>query len=265
MIVRSSSDGGNVLEKSTMIEALSMHLEIAGNEATVDGEVLTFVDLCTVAGGSCLNVNAPTSDICGCLVTSIFSLWNYDMDTLVNDADVLGTINSLNKTDLEDIFGKTAFDENDDIVSAEALTFSYFTQDLSGDVSQGGEENTDADPKNEGWEKQVFLLVLSESVPEKYTSLSVDFFAGRSFSDEFGDAISGDILLVNISYLIIFLFLGATLGNVIPGPNSRWTMSFGALVTVGLSVGAGFGVSSGVGLFYGPVHTLIPFILLGIG
>ena len=132
-------------------------------------------------------------------------------------------------------------------------------------MSQGGTENTDSDPKNEGWENDVFLKVLSEAVPEKYKSLQVHYFAGRSFSDEFGNAITGDILLVNISYVIIFLFLGATLGNVIPGPGSRWTMSLGALVMVGLSVGAGFGVSSAVGLFYGPVHTLIPFILLGIG
>merc|ERR1712038_279135 len=179
-----------------------------------------------------------------------------------NDSDILATINYLTKTDLESIFGKPVFDSDDKIVSAEALSFAYFTKDLSGDVEQGGTENTDADPKNEGWEEKVFLKTLEESVP---SSLNVDYFAGRSFADEFGGAITGDILLVNISYIIIFLFLGATMGNIIPGPNSRWTMSLGALFTVGLAIRASFGISAAIGLFYGPVHSLLPFILLGIG
>lgn len=263
-VVRAADEGGNVLTKDIMMNALSMHLDIASREATVEDEKLTFLDLCTVGGGSCRSRTAPVSDICGCFVRSIFSLWNYDMDSLENDEDFMATINYLDRETLESIFGKPTFDDNDDIVSAEALTFAYFTKDLSGDVAQGGTENTDSDPKNEGWEKDVFIKVL-KAVPDDYPSIQVDYFAGRSFSDEFGDAITGDILLVNISYIIIFLFLGATLGNVIPGPNSRWTMSLGALVTVGLAIAAGFGVSSGIGLFYGPVHTLIPFILLGIG
>ena len=36
-------------------------------------------------------------------------------------------------------------------------------------------------------------------------------------------------------------------------------------MTVILSTGAGFGLSSLCGLFFGPVHSLLPFILLGIG
>ncbi len=229
------------------------------------GETITLLDLCTEGGGSCFSYQAARGDICKCTIRSIFSMWNYNVEALENDDDVLATINGLNRTDLEAIFGKSEFDDDDNIVTAEALTFAYFTKDLSGNVEEGGTENTDRDPKNEKWEEDVFLKTLQKTVPKSYTSISVDYFAGRSFADEFGGAITGDILLVNISYVIIFLFLGATLGNVCPGPNSRWTMSLGALVMVGLSVGAGFGVSSGVGLFYGPVHTLIPFILLGIG
>jgi predicted RND superfamily exporter protein len=42
-------------------------------------------------------------------------------------------------------------------------------------------------------------------------------------------------------------------------------MALGALFMVILSTGAGFGLSSAFGLFFGPVHSLLPFILLGIG
>jgi len=55
------------------------------------------------------------------------------------------------------------------------------------------------------------------------------------------------------------------MGKIKCGTGSRWTMALAALVTVGLSTGASFGLSSAFGLFYGPVHSLLPFILLGIG
>ena len=42
-------------------------------------------------------------------------------------------------------------------------------------------------------------------------------------------------------------------------------MSLAALCLVVLSTIAGFGISSLCGLFFGPVHSLLPFILLGIG
>ena len=62
-----------------------------------------------------------------------------------------------------------------------------------------------------------------------------------------------------------FLYLGANLGKIACGPGSRWTLSLGALVMIGISTAAGFGLSAFAGLFYGPVHSLLPFILLGIG
>ena len=42
-------------------------------------------------------------------------------------------------------------------------------------------------------------------------------------------------------------------------------MSLAALIMIGLSTAASFGIAAACGLFYGPVHSLLPFILLGIG
>merc|ERR1719223_294231 len=259
VIVRSSTNNGNILTKATMTEALMMHKEIETLVATVEGEDYTLLDLCTSAGGTCIDVTK--GGVCNCLVSSVFKLWNYDEDELENDDDFLSTINSspyYSKQALESLFARAVFDDSGELLSAEALSLAYFTDDLS-------EGTTESDPVNEGWEKDVFIKVLEESVPEKYTSLAIDYLAGRSFSDEFGGAIQGDLLLVQVSYVVVFLFLGANLGSIIPGPNSRWTMSLAALVTVGLSIGASFGVSAAMNLFFGPVHSLLPFILLGIG
>eukprot|EP00956_Cyclotella_meneghiniana_P045638 scaffold378061_cov182-Cyclotella_meneghiniana.AAC.1 len=55
------------------------------------------------------------------------------------------------------------------------------------------------------------------------------------------------------------------MGSKLCGRGSRWAMSFSALLLVALSTVAGFGIASLAGLIYGPVHSVLPFVLLGIG
>lgn len=266
IIVQADSMGGeNVLTKERLEDALKMHLEIERREANVDGTDYSFLDLCTRSGGSCVSTATRLDGVCQCLVTSILRQWNYDLVTLQNDADFMNTLNAYgSQDDLSAILGNPVFDEdNGTLLSAEAFTLSYFIDDRT-DEAGSDERGSDADPINEGWEKDVFLATV-ESVPSNFTSIAVDYLSGRSFSDEFGGAISGDLFLVQVSYVVVFLFLGASLGRIIPGPESRWTMSLAALFMVGLSTAAGFGLSSAFGLFFGPVHSLLPFILLGIG
>lgn len=260
IIVQANIQGENVLTKARLEDAMKMHKKIESEVATVDKEDYTFLDLCTKSGRSCAN---KSDGVCECLVLSVLKQWDYDLATLQNDANYMATLNAYgSKDDLDAVLGKAVYD-NSGLVSAEAFTLSYFIDDRT--AAAGSDENgSEADPINEGWEGDVFLAT-TESVATDYATLSVDYISGRSFSDEFGGAITGDLLLVQISYIVVFLFLGASMGRFIPGPESRWTMSLAALVLVGLSTGAGFGLSSAMGFFFGPVHSLLPFILLGIG
>lgn len=59
------------------------------------------------------------------------------------------------------------------------------------------------------------------------------------------------MVYVQISYLVAFLFLGATLGTAICGRGSRWAMSMSTLVLIILATVAGFGIASLAGLLYG--------------
>jgi Niemann-Pick C1 protein len=258
MIVQSSTAQGNVLTKANLEEAMKMHDVIATRESIYEEEASTFTTLCVKAGGSCATPD-KFDGVCQCLVNSILKQWDYDLAILHADDDILATINQFGtQEDLEAVVGDSVF-EDGQLVSAEAFTLSYF---LQGDPELVNGNNVD--PVNELWELDVFLDV-AESVPEDYPSIATDYFTTRSFGDEFGEAITGDLLLVQVSYVVAFLFLGANLGNIKCGTGSRWTMALGALATVGISTAAGFGLSSIFGLFFGPVHSLLPFILLGIG
>lgn len=230
IITSSSSSGQNVLTKERLVEAMTMHTEIATDEITVDGTTYTLTDICTKAGGSC--VTPGLDGVCTCLINSILKQWNYDSETLENDTDYMTTLKAYGtKDDFQAVLGDPQFDDNGELLSAEAFVLSYFIQDQS-EVVDGSE----VDEVGEAWEEQVFLDVAG-SADAEYPTISVEYFATRSFGDEFGDAITGDLLLVQISYCIAFLFLGANLGRVKCGTGSRWTMAFGALMTVGYVTG----------------------------
>lgn len=260
LIVTSNIQEENVLTKDMLVTILKMHTDIETNVATVDGEgKFDFLDLCAPTGGGCAT-SSPlqgTRSVCNCLISSIFKQWNYNVTLLQEDKDYLSTLNGYgSKSDFEAVFGAVEYGQDGSVVSAQALALNYFLEDRS--VVESGQRS---DPINKEWEGQIFLTT-AENPP---SSLTVNYFAGRSLEDEFGSAISGDLTLVQVSYVIAFVFLGATLGRIKCGTGSRWTMALAALVMVGLSTCASYGLSSAFGLFFGPVHSLLPFILLGIG
>jgi hypothetical protein len=261
MLVQNAERGQNVLTKELLISAMEMSTVITTEQATenpVDGETYSYVDLCVKAGGSCVQFSAD--GVCQCLMTSILKQWNYDLATLEADDDVMATINQYGSmADLESVLGNPVFDDSGTLISADSFVLSYYLASQS-----YVEEGEEIDPINAGWEEDVFLAT-AQSVPETWPTLLVDYFSTRSFQDEFGGEITGDLLYVQVSYIVAFLFVAACLGKVKCGTGSRWTLALGVLVAVGFSTAAGMGLSSAFGLFFGPVHSILPFVLLGIG
>lgn len=98
MIVQSASQD-NVLTKERLEEAMSMHDVIESRAIVVDDESYDFLDLCVQAGGTCVS---GFGGVCSCLVSSILKQWNYDINMLRNDTDVLATLNKFgSKEDLD--------------------------------------------------------------------------------------------------------------------------------------------------------------------
>jgi hypothetical protein len=247
-----------MVSKEALEFAMNIHEQLVSQTARIDNVDYDLIDLCQEGGSTCLN--ATKQPVCSCLINSVLKMWNYDMEELRNDPDVLATLQNYgSRDDLETVLGKTDFDESGNLIFAQALALNYFLKDRS--VVENGSE---VDPINEGWEEQVFLKVVDDASANS-DPINVNYLATRSFGDEFGSAITGDLTLVQVSYIVIFVFMGATMGKIKCGTGSRWTMAIAALVMVGISTAAGYGASSLFGLTYGPVHSLLPFVLLGIG
>lgn len=217
------SNADNALTKEALTAAMAMHTDIATKTSTYEGTNRTLENVCAKAGGSC--VTPGLGGVCGCLMTSVLKQWDYDIAKLQADNNVLTTLQAYgSRADLEAVLGKPVFDENDLLVSAEAISIGYFLENNVVVV-----DGTEEDPVNEAWEEDVFLVVAEAEAAKTDSVFDVYYFAGRSFEDEFGDEIGSDLFLVQISYVVAFLFLGANMGKIRCGPESRWTLAWGAL------------------------------------
>jgi hypothetical protein len=180
MIVSASQEGGNVLTKDAIQQALELHRRIEGTASTYENATYTLTDLCTKSGGTCASSFAGA---CQCLISGILGVWNYDVDVFAKDTDFMTTLTTAKSPqDLEALLGNPVFDQDGQLVSAEAFVTSYFLDDRS--IEQDGNVE---DPINEAWEKDAFLdNVEAQVVEQRYPALTVDYFSSRSFSDEFG-------------------------------------------------------------------------------
>uniref|UniRef100_A0A7S1U0H9 SSD domain-containing protein n=2 Tax=Phaeomonas parva TaxID=124430 RepID=A0A7S1U0H9_9STRA len=215
-----------------------------------DGQTLTFQDVC-------LEGNTGGYP---CVITSVLENWGFNGTTLAADADPLATINAENTvSELERYLGGVSV-AGDDVTAASAARLNVFLRSNS-EVVDGDE----IDEIGEAWEEEFLDYFIGRTLTGA-NGVRIECYpqATRSFSDEFGSAIQGDVALMTAGYFIILGYLAINLGEY-TRVKMRLALSAGCLVAVGMSVGTSIGLSSAFGQFYGPVNTVLPFVLLGLG
>eukprot|EP00752_Nemacystus_decipiens_P003771 g3472.t1 len=249
LIIAVPSDGGNALTKENLMRALDLFEAVSDITVTVEGQEYTFADLC---------VESAEFSGTTCSAESVLGKWEYDAALLdaETDATILDTINAGSTvSELENSLGGiTLSADGNEVLSAEALRLVVLLKNT--EVVEGGAY---VDPIPDAWELE-FIDVGQDCVE----GLECFVEATRSLNDEFGSAISGDISLISGSYMIILAYTIFNLSST-PLLKSRIVLSLGAIVTVGLSIGFSIGLAAYLGFFYTPLHTVLPFILLGLG
>jgi len=161
-------------------------------------------------------------------------------------------VNMFKTFDLDAVLGGIERDSNGDVVSAEAIMTSMFftSNDAKLKVHKSDRSPDDRDAITYLWEADAGChLGLKDKHPYSEDScggppsgLQYTGFLARSFTDEFGDAIAGDISKVAISYLLIIIYLFLNLGKR-DKVHSMIAMSGATLVVIGFA----FVASSGFG------------------
>ncbi|XP_066584061.1 patched domain-containing protein 3-like [Prorops nasuta] len=218
-----------------------------------------------------------------CLIFSILDLWKYDSEEIKRQSkqDIIDKIydTKISPTlghpmNYIEILGGINRDENGKIISAKAVRTQWMLHVNFSDIDMDklGNDAGTADWATENvlrWEEA--YLKLLKSLKENLVtsscnnrSLNIYYEAGRSFGD-----ISSSVLFQEIDKLIagtflMFLYVLAILSNF-NWVECRFVLTATGLLCVGGAFIIAIGVCSIIGIPYGPVHTSLPFMLLGLG
>lgn len=239
------------------------------NEDGADNTIITFPERCKL-----------TQDERGNTVCEFFTALNlfYKLDNVVIDGDrvdyfktVRKGVEQLSDGEIRNMLtnpSKTSFDGSPfnavSLIggkgdSIDILLFSMFSDDKS--IVENGEEiDKEADALEEEW--TTFLL---EDSP-RLEGRSIDWYVESQWSqsDSLSDALSGDLPLLSSGFVLLAIYVIFFLGDF-HAIRSHMLLALAALLTTGLALGSGFGISSATGMFYGPVHQILPLLIIGIG
>ncbi|KAH1013969.1 hypothetical protein HUJ04_002883 [Dendroctonus ponderosae] len=209
-----------------------------------------------------------------CYTKSILELWDFNMTqiALLTKDDIVYSVNTYNK-DL--IFGKLkSYDhllggivrnETGHIISAKAIdnywlllvNFSSVDMNKAGNMAGTGEWASE-----EALDWELTFLNISETLAKDEKELY--YFSGRSFGDISNNSMFQDIDKLSIGIVIMVIYVQFVISKF------NWLEARIVLGSVGmLAIVMGFIVGAGLcsllGIFYGPVHLSLPFLLMGLG
>lgn len=231
----------NVLTQSGLNAMLNMYLDIM----TKNVSGINIAEVCVKAGQTCI-------------IRSILELWSYNASTIrtLTQAQIIRDVNSIKLSpmyfttiDLATLLGDRTMDANGDVTGASAALMTFLLKGTD-----------DIEDKTEAWEQ--LLLDIGKTGQGNLTETFV--FAVRSFSDEAGGAIQSDVVSLSIGYFLVIFFVMLVLGKFNLMEQKVW-LSLAGIVAVGLAILVSFGLSSAFGFEYGPLQSVLPFLLLGVG
>lgn len=127
-------------------------------------------------------------------------------------------------------------------------------------VNKDGELiDVEADQLEEKWTKE--LLENLKRPGEK-----VEWYVSSAWGEgeSLESALSSDLPLLSFGFLLLAVYVITFLGDF-HSVRSHRLLAIAALVTTGLSLATCFGLSSAFGMFFGPVHQILPLLIIGIG
>ncbi|XP_075240295.1 patched domain-containing protein 3-like [Convolutriloba macropyga] len=234
----------NVLTATVLSKALELDEKIK-NDIEVKGQ--KYSELCYKTGATT------------CLEDSLLQLWSYNSTVIASltDQEIKDTIN----TDpvISPVTGKEVNvnlllsgiqNDSTGILSAELMLANYFLE----------VDNVQEPPQDVLDFETQFLDFCQDGV----SGVTIYCASDKSFSDIGDEAIAADITLLIIGYNLVIIYIMVMTGRFNCRDQKAW-LAYIAILCVGISVGISFGGGAGLGFDYGPLHSVLPFLLLGVG
>ena len=216
-----------------------------------------------------------------CLENSLLELWsedNYGEETdavlnNLNQQDVIDAVNNqtFSKTlgfdqDFSKYLGEVTRNQTGHIVGAKATFIRFF-----GRVNVSAITSAELSSSSKGSPVDRFTLRWETELIETLTTKlgnhsGFELFpnVAKSFSDLSSEAIEGDAFIFGCGTAIMFIYVQLMLGkfNFV---EQRPGLSSVGICCCFLGLLTSYGICSGVGLVFSPMHAIIPFLFVGIG
>ncbi|XP_044257240.1 protein patched homolog 1-like isoform X1 [Tribolium madens] len=210
-----------------------------------------------------------------CFKKSILELWDYN-PTVINQltkTDILNTINDYDENAImgrfknyKELLGGVIYNETGHIVAAKSLqnfwmvSVNFTTVDMDKTGNNAGTADWASEDALE-WESE-FLKTIQNFKYEN--NLTFFYTASRSFGDISNATMFQDIGILCIGIFIMVIYVQFVISKF-NWLEARVTLGCIGLLTVGMAFIVGCGLCSLIGVSYGPVHTSLPFLLMGLG
>lgn len=120
-----------------------------------------------------------------------------------------------------------------------------------------------SNPKSPDWELEFIDQVLysNRTLPK---GMAVFAVATRSFTDFLHQVLDSNMTILLYGVLVILVYIILMIGrcNIV---QQRVYLSIAGISVVGQAIVSSYGICYYMGYFYGPIHQILPFLLLGIG
>eukprot|EP00241_Pyramimonas_parkeae_P004525 CAMPEP_0114239316 /NCGR_PEP_ID=MMETSP0058-20121206/8394_1 /TAXON_ID=36894 /ORGANISM="Pyramimonas parkeae, CCMP726" /LENGTH=882 /DNA_ID=CAMNT_0001351487 /DNA_START=50 /DNA_END=2698 /DNA_ORIENTATION=- len=247
----------NILQPTVFDELYTTWKVMQNVSVEYNGTTLFLNDVCYKRNGMC-------SDL------SILQLFNYNPANWSSTEKILAVVNqdtlytkSNDKFDIDFILGGITRDEQTDHIKAAEAVSSIWPLEYNEEKQDSGEYG---DRRVETFEK-AWLDAAEKHDKEKTESiLTYNWFAARSFGDEFGGAIGADLGLLNIAIILNLVYANVQLTQWNRGcRGTRVHVVMCGILAVGMAVICCYGLCAGLGVIFSPLMNILPFLLLGIG
>lgn len=216
-----------------------------------------------------------------CFETSILELWavngKYDETSEkeimeLTPVKIIDKINSNNvsglflvETNFTQYLSGVERDAEGRVVSASATVMRWFgNMNMTAAKETGGVpgRGEPLDPRMLDFEGDVIEVLTDKT--DYPPGLDSAPNVARSFGDIAGATILGDIGFFAIGYCLMFAYASLMMGRL-SCVEHRVTLASAGIVGVIMGIIVSYGLCSAFGLFYGPMHSVMPFLMLGIG
>ena len=212
-----------------------------------------------------------------CFEESILELWALDgvfedeMFNQLSEKDIIDAVNSKNKSGLlmidknfKNLLGEVSYNSSGHIIGAKVTPITWIGKvnltalNMFGTVQRGEM----VDKYTFDFEGEMMKVTTNRTDEDEGVETFV--IVARMFFEALQNAAFKDAGMLLVGYMIVFAYVIIMIGkyNFV---QQRFYLSFGGMLGVIMGIVVCYGICSLLGFFYSPAHTVMPFLLLGIG